>query len=76
MDNTFVYDPLEALPSNRSQGYKSNWALHEDMFADGVTGDKGIFSTVEDMYKWDQSFYNHVFLNDKFTKMSYTPQES
>lgn len=74
MNNTFVYDPLQPLPANRSQGYKSNWAIHGDMFADGVTGDKGIFSTVEDMYKWDQSFYNNTILNKKFEQLSYTPQ--
>lgn len=74
MDNTFVYDPLEPMPANRSQGYKSNWSVHEDMFADGVTGDKGIFSTVQDMYKWDQSFYNNSILNKTYENMSYTPQ--
>lgn len=74
MKNTFVYDLDNPMPVNRSQGYKANWAVHEDMFADGVTGDKGIFSTVEDMYKWDQSFYNHTLLNRKWELMSYTPQ--
>lgn len=74
MNNTFVYDPLQPMPVNRSQGYKANWSIHGDMFADGVTGDKGIFSTVEDMYKWDQSFYNNTILNKKFEQLSYTPQ--
>lgn len=74
MNNTFVYDPLQPMPANRSQGYRSNWSIHGDMFADGVTGDKGIFSTVEDMYKWDQSFYNNTLLNEKYEQLSYTPQ--
>lgn len=73
MHNTFVYDPLDILPENRSQGYKANWEIHADMFADGVTGDKGIFSTVEDMYKWDQSFYRNVFLNKQWENLAYMP---
>lgn len=76
MKNTFVYDVGQNMPTNRSQGYKANWAVHGDMYADGVTGDKGIFSTVEDMYKWDQSFYNNSILNKKWEMMSYTPQIS
>lgn len=74
MDNTFVYDPNEPSTDNKTLGYKANWTVHGDMFADGVTGDKGIYSTVRDMYKWDQSFYHHVFLNDRTLQKAYTPQ--
>ena len=41
--------------------------------ADGVDGDKGIYSTVRDMYRWDQSFYNNTLLNKETLAMAYSP---
>lgn len=74
MNNTFVYDPAINANDNITLGYKANWSVHGDMFADGVTGDKGVYSTVRDMYIWDQSFYHHVFLNPTTLSKAYTPQ--
>lgn len=71
MKNTFVYDPLDNMPTNRAISYKANWAIDGDMFADGVYGDKGIYSTVQDMYKWDQSFYQHILLKPSMLQQSY-----
>lgn len=74
MTHTFIYDPNTAMPANRAISYKYNWTREPDMFADGVYGDKGIYSTVEDMYRWDQSFYNHTLLDEKTLQMAYAPQ--
>jgi len=74
MNNTFVYDPEIQVTNNKTVGYKANWSVHEEMFADGVTGDKGVYSTVRDMYIWDQSFYHNVFLNPQTLAKSYEPQ--
>jgi CubicO group peptidase (beta-lactamase class C family) len=43
------------------------------MFADGIYGDKGIYSTVRDMYKWDQSFYQNKLLNNETIELAYGP---
>lgn len=73
MENTFVYDPSWGLPQTATRSYRYNWVKYPDMFADGVYGDKGIYSTVEDMYKWDQSFYNNTFLDPETTEFAYGP---
>ncbi len=73
MKHTFVYDPAEVKPENLAISYKYNWQREPDMFADGIYGDKGIYSTVEDMYRWDQSFYNNALLNEKTLRMAYAP---
>lgn len=73
MNNTFVYDPADPKPDNLAISYKYNWLREPDMFADGIYGDKGIYSTVEDMYRWDQSFYNHALLDEKTLKLAYAP---
>lgn len=73
MNNTFVYDPARGLPANATISYRYNWTREPDMFADGVTGDKGIYSTAEDMFRWDQSFYNRTLLSNESIELSYGP---
>jgi CubicO group peptidase (beta-lactamase class C family) len=38
-------------------GHTARRKKREIDFLDGVQGDKGIYSTVEDLYKWDQALY-------------------
>jgi CubicO group peptidase (beta-lactamase class C family) len=73
MKNTFVYNPMDGLPTNATISYKASWQREPDMFADGVNGDKGIYSTVRDMYRWDQSFYNNTILSDETIDLAYGP---
>lgn len=73
MTNTFIYEPLKGLPANATLNYKRNWVREPDMFADGVFGDKGVFSTPQDMYRWDQSFYQNKLLSNEIIEMSYGP---
>jgi CubicO group peptidase (beta-lactamase class C family) len=73
MNNTFVYGPSHGLPANATISYRYNWTREPDMFADGVTGDKGIYSTVQDMFRWDQSFYNRTLLSNEAIELSYGP---
>lgn len=73
MYSTFVYDPSWGLPGNATKSYRYNWVEYPVMFADGVYGDKGIYSTVRDMYLWDQSFYDYSFLDSATTEYAYGP---
>jgi CubicO group peptidase (beta-lactamase class C family) len=73
MFHTFIYDPTKGLPPLATISYKRNWVREPDMFADGVYGDKGIYSTVEDMYRWDQSFYQNRLLSNETIELAYGP---
>ncbi len=73
MYHSFVYDPHIGLPDEAAISYRFNWVREPDMFADGVSGDKGIYSTPEDMYRWDQSFYNNTLLNNQTIELAYSP---
>jgi len=73
MDHTFVYDAWGQTPSTTAISYDHAWRRADIMFADGVYGDKGIYSTVEDMYRWDQSFYHAMLLTPETTELAYTP---
>jgi CubicO group peptidase (beta-lactamase class C family) len=73
MKSTFVYNPHKPSPYGTCISYKYNWKREPDMFADGVYGDKGIYSTVQDMYRWDQSFYKNTFLSNETLELAYGP---
>jgi CubicO group peptidase (beta-lactamase class C family) len=66
MDRSFVNDlhnPRE-IP-NRAYGYRYSRGrpiIIPDDKLDGPLGDKGIFSTVYDLYKWDQALYKSQLL--------------
>lgn len=74
MDHTFVYDPIHDPVGHphKTVSYQYNWRPYPDIFADGIYGDKNIYSTVRDMYRWDQSFYHHTLLNAQTEKLAYT----
>lgn len=73
MSHSFVYDPAKGLPNTATISYLGGYVPNPVMFADGVYGDKGIYSTVEDMYRWDQSFYQNKFLSNETLEMAYGP---
>lgn len=73
MKNTFVFEAAKGLPQTATISYKYNWTREPIMFADGIYGDKGIYSTVQDMYRWDQSLYQGKLLNNATLELAYGP---
>ncbi len=73
LNHTFVFDPADGLPDAATISYKYNWTRDPVMFADGVYGDKGIYSTVQDLYRWDQSFYQNKLLDNETMELAYGP---
>jgi len=65
MKNTHFHGDLTVIVKNRADGYspeKNGFRINMSTF-DHV-GDGGLYTTVEDMYLWDQSFYNHKLGKD------------
>ncbi|HMN33373.1 MAG TPA: serine hydrolase domain-containing protein [Chitinophagaceae bacterium] len=73
MKNTFVIDPNKERVCTASFCYKANWQLDPEMHLDGVAGDKGIYSTVEDLYKWDQALYGNKFIKQSTLQEAFKP---
>lgn len=58
MKNTFVYRKGENNNmENCAIGYTRRRRKAEDTYLNGVVGDKGIYTTVEDMFKFDQALF-------------------
>ncbi len=74
MSDSWYYDPLSVRKS-ATKGYKgSRWVEDEIVYTDGVIGDKGIYSTVRDLYKWDQALSSGRFIKPELLGLAYTPQ--
>lgn len=73
MNHSWVHNPKgNAEHKNKTVGHKASGYLEDDTYADDVVGDKGIYSTVEDMLKWDQSFYGEQLLKKETKEMAFT----
>jgi CubicO group peptidase (beta-lactamase class C family) len=74
MKNTYIFDANAVHPNNVCRSYKgSNWAWQQDFLFDGISGDKGCYSTVTDMYKWDQALYKGQLVSKKTLEEAYAP---
>ncbi len=73
MTHTYICDAAKGLPGDATISYRYNWTREPNMFGDGIYGDKNVYSTVEDMYRWDQSFYKNILLSNETIEMAYGP---
>ena len=59
MSNTFIYNKSRPTEEDDyATGYTRRRRKAEDTYLNGVVGDKGIYTTVEDMLKFDQALYS------------------
>ena len=73
MNNTVAHVEGKRLVKNRAFGYdstESGWIRHDQSLTSAVLGDGGIYSNLDDLFKWDQSLYNYDILNKKYRTAS------
>jgi CubicO group peptidase (beta-lactamase class C family) len=65
MNNTHYHDDYTKIVKNRADGHR--WTRTGFKILNTTlnhVGDGGVFTTVEDLYLWDQAFYNHKLGKD------------
>lgn len=73
MKDSWVHDPeKDQFHKNRTKGHNGLGKPEEDEYADNVLGDKGVFSTIEDMFKWDQALYTEKLLKKATIEEAFT----
>ena len=72
MTNTFVYDRPGKKNARDAVGYGQFGAV-DDGSATAIPGDGGIYSTVDDLLKWDQALYNDKLVSQSTLAESFTP---
>lgn len=73
MTNTFVFDPASTPRPHQTISHKYNGQAEPDTYFDGVVGDKGIYSTAQDMLKWDQALYSGNLFKESTLEEAYKP---
>ena len=74
MNSTIAYERGISKVKNRALGYsKQNdvWILKDQSSTSAVLGDGGIYSNIEDLYKWDQSLYSGKVLPLPFIQQAF-----
>ncbi len=72
MKNTFTYSSLAAQTEKVATGHLSGKRKRTPDYLDNVLGDKGIYSTVEDLYKWDQALYTQQLVKQETLAEAFT----
>jgi CubicO group peptidase (beta-lactamase class C family) len=72
MKNTTVYEPGKTI-LNQLYGFNGKGNFIEDSYLNGATGDKGIYTTAEDLLKFDRALRNKKLLSAKTQELAYTP---
>lgn len=79
MSHSFIYKlkPGEPIPEtvpvgvSGHHGGRSLPRVEPNFYQNGIVGDKGVYSTVEDLFKWDQALYNGLLVNDETLQEAY-----
>src|SRR3989304_2871897 len=75
MNSTVAHEEGISIVENRAYGYSradSGWARKDQSITSAVFGDGGIYSNVEDLFKWDQSHYTNKILSDEIRNEAMT----
>jgi CubicO group peptidase (beta-lactamase class C family) len=73
MNDTWIHDSkTDAAHKNKTRGHSSSGKYEDDFYADDVLGDKGVYSTVEDLFKWDQALYSQRLLKKETIAAAFT----
>ena len=77
MNHSFVYSTAsdQNYPERLWGYFRRGWRyrLHDEDIHNGCVGDKGVFSTTEDMLKWDQALYAGELLTPETLEAAFTP---
>ena len=75
MHDAFVYDPEKIKEENEIViGYTKRGRRAENTYLNGVVGDKGIYASVEDLFKWDQAMYRGYLVTNETLKLAFKAQ--
>jgi N-acyl-D-aspartate/D-glutamate deacylase len=77
LENTFIYNiTMKTYPASRVFGFhyaKGKPVTDDLLWLDGIVGDGNIYSSVEDLYKWDQALYTEKLLKKASFEEAITP---
>lgn len=77
LSNTYIYNiKMKSYPESRVFGfhYEGGKPVPDDLLkVDGIVGDGNVYSSVEDLYKWDQALYSEKLVKKNTFLEAITP---
>lgn len=74
MKHTYLFNAhRDKIGAHQSLTYDYRGRLIPDQCFDGVVGDKNVYSTVDDLLKWDQALYSGQLFTKATLEAAYTP---
>ena len=76
MNNTVAYENGISTVVNRAFGYTMKdgaWTKKDQSTTSAVLGNGGIYSSIDDMAKWDAALYDSRLLSDESRRLAFTP---
>ncbi|HRH60296.1 MAG TPA: amidohydrolase family protein, partial [Chitinophagaceae bacterium] len=76
LQQTYMYNIFLPVPQNRVYGFEEvngKQKLNDLNYFDGVTGDGNMYSSVEDLFKWEQSFYTEKLVKQSTLQQAFKP---
>ena len=76
MNNSFVYDTIinKGDSSIYTFGHEKNNRKVKLSYLNGVVGDKGVYSTIDDMFLFDQALFNYKLIDSANLVSAFKPQ--
>ena len=74
MDHSFVFDFEDTVGHEYAHSHDAYGHKLGDVCFDGAVGDKGVYSTVEDMLKWDNALKSGEILSEETIEEAYKPR--
>jgi CubicO group peptidase (beta-lactamase class C family) len=79
MTNSTAYAAGLSFVPNRAYGYangKNGWEFGDQTVTSAVLGDGGIYSSIVDLFKWDQALYTEKLISGKMLADAFTAHSS
>lgn len=76
MNDTVAYEAGISTVANRAFGYSErngSWARTDQSQTSAVLGDGGVYSSIDDLAKWDAALYDERLLRAESRKLAFTP---
>lgn len=75
MNNTYFYPELSKLKNiDKCTGHLGNGAAVDDNILNSVLGDKSLYSTADELYKWYKAYYiDYKIIPKKWVDLAITP---
>jgi CubicO group peptidase (beta-lactamase class C family) len=76
MTNTLAYEEGYGAIPNRASGYSlgtNGWQRADQSLTSSVLGDGGVYSSLADLFKWDQALYKSRLVSEPMLRVAFSP---